>query len=119
MTDRVLQGKTFLMTGAGRGMGRTMTVARAGAGAKVTIIDIDEDVLMEAAGEAEAAGGEGSVKPIVCDVTDAERAKAAADDTISTFGYLDVLVNESVVGPERIPIFMTEKARFWELGDDL
>ena len=71
MADRVLEGKTVLMTGAGRGMGRAMAVALADAGAKVAMIDIDEDVLKEAASAVEDAGGQGSVKAIVCDVTDA------------------------------------------------
>ena len=119
MADRVLEGKTVLMTGAGRGMGRTMAIALAGAGAKVAMIDIDEDVLTAAAKDAEDAGGQGSVKAIVCNVTDADRAKAVAEEIVASFGSLDVLVNDAVIGPERIPNFMTEKAKFWELGDDL
>ena len=119
MADRVLEGKTVLMTGAGRGMGRAMAVALAGAGAKVAMIDIDEDVLKEAASAAEGAGGQGSVKAIFCDVTDADRAGAAAAEIIADFGSLDVLVNDAVIGPERIPGFMTQKSKFWELGDDL
>ena len=119
MADRVLEGKTVLMTGAGRGMGRAMAVALAGAGAKVAMIDIDEDVLKEAASAAEDAGGQGSVKAIFCDVTEADRAGAAAAEIIADFGSLDVLVNDAVIGPERIPGFMTQKSKFWELGDDL
>ena len=79
MADRVLEGKTVLMTGAGRGMGRAMAVALADAGAKVAMIDIDEDVLKEAASAAEDAGGRGSVKAIVCDVTDADFTEAVID----------------------------------------
>jgi|MGYP006153214077 3-oxoacyl-[acyl-carrier protein] reductase len=119
MTDRILEGKTVLMTGAGRGMGRMMSIALASAGAKVAMIDIDEDVLAEAAKDAENAGGQGSVKPMVCDVTDADRAKATAEEIVSTFGSLDMLVNDAVVGPERISGFFVKPSKFWELGDDL
>lgn len=119
MTERVLEGKTVLMTGAGRGMGRQMAIALASAGAKVAMIDIDEDVLSEAAQAAEDAGGQGAVKPFVCDVTDSDRAQATAKEIVAAFGSLDVLVNDAVVGPERIPDFMTRKSKFWELGDDL
>jgi len=119
MADRILEGKTVLMTGAGRGMGRSMSIALAVAGAKVAMIDIDKDVLAEAAKEAEDAGGQGSTKPFVCDVTDAERAKATAEDVMSSFGSIDVLVNDAVVGPERIPDFFVTPAKFWELEDDL
>lgn len=119
MADRILEGKTVLMTGAGRGMGRSMSIALAAAGAKVAMIDIDEDVLAEAAREAEDAGGQGSTRAIVCDVTDAARASATAEEVVSAFGSLDVLVNDAVVGPERIEDFFVKPARFWELDDDL
>lgn len=119
MTDRILEGKTVLMTGAGRGMGRSMSVALATAGAKVAMIDIDEEVLKDAAAEAENAGGQGSVKALICDVTDAARAKETAAEIVSAFGSLDVLVNDAVVGPERIPDFFVKPAKFWELGDDV
>ena len=119
MTDRTLEGKAVVMTGAGRGMGRAMSIALAGAGAKVAMIDMDEDVLNEAAKLAENAGGQGSAKAFICDVTDAGRAKATAEEIVATFGLLDVLVNDAVIGPERISGFMTKKSKFWELDDDL
>ena len=119
MTDRNLEGKVVVMTGAGRGMGRAMSTALAGAGAKVAMIDIDEDVLNEAAKLAENTGGPGSAKDFVCDVTDAEHAKATSEEIVATFGSLDVLVNDAVIGPERISGFMTKKSKFWELDDDL
>ena len=107
------------MTGAGRGMGRSMSIALAAAGAQVAMIDIDADVLAEAAEEAEDAGGQGSTRAIVCDVTDAERAKATAEEVVAAFGSLDVLVNDAVVGPERIADFFVKPAKFWELDDGL
>ena len=119
MNERVLEGKTVLMTGAGRGMGRSMSIALAAAGAKVAMIDIDEDVLQEAANEAEDAGGQGSIKPLICDVTDADRAKATAEEIVSSFGSLDVLVNDAVVGPERIKDFFVRPAKFWDLDNNL
>ena len=120
MADRVLEGKVVLMTGAGRGMGREMSLALAEAGAKVAMIDIDEDVLMAAARDAEAAGGQGCALPIVCDVTDADRAAATLDQILGRFGRLDMLVNDAVVGPERIgDNFFHDPPKFWELGDAL
>ena len=120
MADRVLEGKVVLMTGAGRGMGREMSLALAEAGAKVAMIDIDEDVLTDAARDTEAAGGQGCTLPIVCDVTDADRAAATLDEILSRFGRLDMLVNDAVVGPERIgDHFFHAPPKFWELGDAL
>ena len=120
MAERVLEGKVVMMTGAGRGMGRAMSIGLASAGANVAMIDIDEDVLTAAAAEAAEAGGQGSALPIVADVTSAENAKAALDKTIGQFGHLDILVNDAVVGPERIGgDFFNNKRKFWELDDGL
>ena len=120
MADRVLEGKVVLMTGAGRGMGREMSLALAEAGAKVAMIDIDGDVLSAAARDTEAAGGQGCALPIVCDVTDADRAAAARDEILGRFGRLDMLVNDAVVGPERIgDHFFHDPPKFWELEDPL
>ncbi len=120
MADRVLEGKVVLMTGAGRGMGREMSLALAEAGAKVAMIDIDEDVLTAAARDAEAAGGQGCALPVVCDVTDADRAAATLDEILGRFGRLDMLVNDAVVGPERIgDNFFHDPPKFWQLEDAL
>ena len=119
MANKVLEGKTVLMTGAARGMGRAMAVALTGAGANVAMIDIDRDALNEAAHAAEKAGGPGSVMAIICDVTDAERASSVAKQIVKDLGSLDILVNDAVIGPERVQGFMTEKSKFYELDDDL
>ena len=120
MADRVLEGKAVLMTGAGRGMGREMSLALAEAGAKVAMIDIDEDVLMAAARDVEKAGGQGCALPIVCDVTAAEAAANALDEMLARFGRIDMLVNDAVVGPERIgDNFFHDPPKFWELDDGL
>lgn len=120
MAENELNGKVVMMTGAGRGMGRAMSIGLAGAGAKVAMIDIDEDVLNEAASMVEDAGGQGAALPIVADVTSADNAATAARKVLDQFGRIDVLVNDAVVGPERIgPNFFTEKTKFWDLDDEL
>jgi 3-oxoacyl-[acyl-carrier protein] reductase len=120
MAETTLDGKVVMMTGAGRGMGREMSIGLAGAGAKVAMIDIDADVLHEAAGLAEGAGGQGAALPLVADVTSAEAADAAVRAVLDRFGRIDVLVNDAVVGPERIGHhFFTERVKFWDLDDGL
>lgn len=119
MADHVLGGKTVVVTGAGRGMGRAMSLGLVAAGARVAMLDIDDDVLGGAVEEAVSIGGPGSAESHVCDVTNAEQARATAAAIVAAFGSLDVLVNNAVVGPERIPDFFVKPTRFWELGDDL
>ncbi len=120
MAEIALDGKVVMMTGAGRGMGRAMSIGLAGAGAKVAMIDIDEDVLHEAAALVEGAGGQGAALPLVADVTRADNAEAAAQAVVDRFGRIDMLVNDAVVGPERIgPDFFTDRTKFWDLDDAL
>ena len=120
MAESNLDGKVVMMTGAGRGMGREMSIGLAAAGAKVAMIDIDEDVLNEAAAAAESAGGQGAALPLVADVTSADNAGSAVQSVLDRFGRLDVLVNDAVVGPERIGSnFVAEKTKFWDLDDGL
>ena len=120
MSENELNGKVVMMTGAGRGMGRAMSIGLAKAGAKLAMIDIDEDVLNDAADLVENAGGQGAAMRLVADVTNAENAATATQKVLDQFDRIDVLVNDAVVGPERIGSnFFTEKSKFWDLDDDL
>ncbi len=118
--DRPLDGKTVMMTGAGRGLGRAMALGMIEAGASVVLVDVDEDVLGAVASAAEKAGGQGVAVPIRADVTDRQSAGAAVATAIERYGRLDVLVNDAALGPQ---IFgedvMTSPPKFWECDLDL
>jgi 2-keto-3-deoxy-L-fuconate dehydrogenase len=77
-----LQGKTALVTAAGKGIGRAAALAFAREGARVTATDIDEKALMELAG---APG----IETRRLDVTD----KAAVAALAREVGPIDVLFN--------------------------
>ena len=85
MADQVLDGKTVIVTGAGRGLGLTMALALLRAGAKVAMVEHDGDALDEGAGEAREAGGADAVLPIVADVTDEEAAAGVMSAAIEQF----------------------------------
>jgi NAD(P)-dependent dehydrogenase (short-subunit alcohol dehydrogenase family) len=84
-----LANKVVMITGAGSGLGRVSSQLFAREGAKVVITDISEaraketlDLVLEAGGEAIA---------VKADVTREAEVEAAVNETVATYGKLDVM----------------------------
>src|SRR5919112_6407816 len=88
-------GKVAFVTGAGGGIGRATALAFAREGARVVVSDISEQSVRETARRIEELGG--GALAVACDVTRSEDVKAALDQTIETFGRLDVAFNNAGV----------------------
>ena len=88
-----LAGKTAFITGGAKGIGLGIAKAFVARGANVMLADIDAEELANAA----ASLGD-NVDTAVCDVTDPEALKAAADKTIKRFEKVHVIVNNAGVG---------------------
>lgn len=89
-----LKEKVIIVTGGGTGLGKSMTRYFLELGAKVVITSRKADVLEETAAELRTATG-GEVLPLACDVRQYEQVEAVIAQTVSTFGRLDVLVNNA------------------------
>jgi meso-butanediol dehydrogenase / (S,S)-butanediol dehydrogenase / diacetyl reductase len=83
-----LDGKTCVVTGAGRGIGRGIAGKLAEEGANVVIADIDEAGAQRAA---EAVGGLG----VACDVTSRDSVRGAIAAAVERYGRLDVMFNNA------------------------
>ncbi|HEY8426663.1 MAG TPA: SDR family NAD(P)-dependent oxidoreductase [Limnochordales bacterium] len=92
----LLDGQVALVTGASRGIGRAVAVRLAREGASVTLFARTESDLRAVAGEVEAAGGRALV--VVGDGRKEEDVRRAVQETLGTFGRLDVLVINAGVG---------------------
>jgi len=86
-----LDGKTALVTGAGRGIGRAVALALAEAGAELLLNSRTPTELEALARDIMARGGRARTLPF--DVTDSEAARAA----IAALPRLDILVNNAGV----------------------
>ncbi|MEZ5709779.1 MAG: SDR family oxidoreductase [Blastomonas sp.] len=89
----ILNGRTAIVTGAGRGIGRGIAVELAREGAHVMVASRSQGSIDETLAEIAAAGG--SATGCVCDVGDASQIVATVDKTVESFGGLDILVNNA------------------------
>jgi NAD(P)-dependent dehydrogenase (short-subunit alcohol dehydrogenase family) len=99
LTDRRLEGKVALVTGAASGNGRAIALRYAREGAAVVVADVRE--LPDAAGVEDEKGvsthalidRDGGRSAFVrCDVTSGEEVRAAVTAAVESFGRLDIAV---------------------------
>lgn len=88
-----LHGKVAIVTGAGRGLGRAMAGALVEAGAAVTVASRTRAELDAFVDEVEGAGGRALACPT--DVADEASIERMVQETVDTFGRIDILVNNS------------------------
>jgi 3-oxoacyl-[acyl-carrier protein] reductase len=92
--DLELTDKVAIITGGSRGLGFATAAALAGEGCRVAICARGEARLMESAAALRAvAGADDRILPIVADVSSPADVQRVIDTTVSTFGRLDILVN--------------------------
>lgn len=87
-----LEGKTFIVTGAGRGLGRGIAFALADEGANVAVNDRDEDRAIQVMEELPTFGGLQHIA-VVGNVMDNDNARDMCLATHHEYGRLDGLVN--------------------------
>ncbi|HEY8382927.1 MAG TPA: NAD(P)-dependent oxidoreductase [Microvirga sp.] len=111
-----LKGKTLFITGASRGIGLAIGLRAARDGANVVVAAKTAEphpklpgTIHSAAQEIEAAGGR--ALPLLVDVRDEEGVKGAIDETVRTFGGLDIVVNNASA-ISLTPTTITDMKRF-------
>jgi 3-oxoacyl-[acyl-carrier protein] reductase len=87
-----LEGRTALVTGAGRGIGKAIAKRLASAGACVMVNDLDEAMLR--ASETEIAHPQ-RVRHVQGDLTDPATPAAVVQATLDAFGAIDIIVNNA------------------------
>lgn len=88
-----LEGKVALVSGSGRGIGRATALLLAREGARVVVNDLDADTAAAVVHEIEHLGGTACACP--GSVTDPAFAEAFVQQALSTYGGLDIIVNNA------------------------
>lgn len=109
-----LSGRVAVVTGAARGIGLAIADRLLASGAAVALWDFDDRQLAETA---PALGTRGTVAPIVIDVTDEEAVVAAARETESVLGAVDLLVNNAGIGGPIVQTWEYDVATFRRVLD--
>jgi len=88
-----LKDKVIIVTGAAQGLGRALSVALSQEGAGIMAVDVTD--CGATVKEIEALGG--AARALRTDVSSPEETLKMAEETIKTFGRVDVLVNCAAV----------------------
>jgi len=91
-----LHGSVAVVTGGGQGLGRAISEGLAAYGAAVSVVDLDWAAAQLVADTIGKSGGQAS--PVQCDVSQQDQAEVAVQQTLATFGKIDVLVANAGIG---------------------
>ncbi|RUR12737.1 SDR family oxidoreductase [Legionella septentrionalis] len=91
--NKTYDGKIVFITGGGSGIGRATALAFAREGASVVVTDLADEGIKQTVSLIEASGGRALA--LKCDVTKADDIRSALQETIETFGRLDVAFNNA------------------------
>ena len=111
--DIVLDGRTALVTGAGRGVGRGIAEVLAEQGAAVAVNDLREERAAAVAAEIAATGG--AALAVQFDVTEVDAVREGVARVEAELGSVDVLVNNAGVPEGRYQgLFADSEPADWE-----
>lgn len=104
MSERSLEGRVALITGAASGIGRGIADVLNRYGARLVLTDLDED-------RARAVAGELGATALRHDVTSWTSCQAVVDHTLGSHGHIDILVNNAGVS-RSVPFHELDEAEW-------
>ncbi len=103
-----LEGKIVLVTGSGTGIGLAIAKRFASVGCSVIVNDLESDAANATANDINNGGG--SAIGVGADVSNSDQVGAMFDQIMSTFGGIDVLVNNAGLVSPMLHFFDADEA---------
>ncbi len=107
-----LQGKTALITGAGKGLGKAMALALAAEGVNLGLIARTANDLEQVKKEVEAINPQIKIAIHTADVSEHSQIKAAIENIISELNEVNILINNA--GVLKVGAFAALSISEWE-----
>ena len=101
----LLTGRTAVVTGGAQGLGYAIAERFVAEGARVVLGDLDLEATQAAAAR---LGGADVTAAVRCDVTSGDEVAALVDSAVTTFGGLDIMVNNAGITRDATMRTMTE-----------
>ena len=105
-----LTGKTAIITGASKGLGESMARGLAEFGARVVVSSRKQQAVDQVAESFQADGLEAI--GIAANVGNPEEVTSLIDQTVETYGGVDILINNAAANPVFGPIHNTDQRAF-------
>jgi NAD(P)-dependent dehydrogenase (short-subunit alcohol dehydrogenase family) len=93
MSEKKLDGKVAVITGASKGLGKAMALALAAEGAQIALVSRNIEQLNEVGRAVKNAGGEARV--FQADVAEEEQVRKLERDVTGAFGKVHILINNA------------------------
>ncbi len=110
-----LANKVAIITGASRGIGLAIALAFAHEGATVVIASRKQEALDDVLGELEGVGGKCAA--FATNTGYMEQCQALIEQTVGTFGRVDILVNNAATNPHFGPVLTSEASQWQKIID--
>lgn len=105
-----LSGKVAVVTGASKGIGAAIAEFFGAAGARVVVSSRKLEAVDKIADSITKKGG--IAKAIACHMGDAAEIARLVDETVTTYGTIDIIVNNAAVNPVFGPVTETDGSAF-------
>jgi NAD(P)-dependent dehydrogenase (short-subunit alcohol dehydrogenase family) len=93
MSDKKLDGRVAVITGASKGLGKAMALALGAAGASIALVSRNIEQLNQVGRAVKDAGGEARV--FQADVSEEDQVRKLERDVMGAFGRVHILINNA------------------------